>query len=654
MIRFLQSGNKAAKYILGGFLLILAGSMVTYLIPGFMSNADTTGSTGILATVDGEKIRTDDVSKMVQRQMKSQRVPDFYVPILMQQAMQRLVQQEEVRYAAARLGLQASDAEVRDELQNGAYKQFFYPGGKWIGQKEYVDFLAQNEMTPEFFENQVVRNDILGRKLYETIAAGVNVTPAEVEQDYKDKNLKVKFQYAILNLDDIQKEIKPTDADLKAFYEKNKPRYDNAIPEKRQLRYFVLLDKDAEGKATVTEAEVQRQYNDHLDQYRMPDRVRVRHILIRTPAAGPDGKTDAKAVDEARAKAQDVLKQVKAGGNFAELAKKYSQDPGSAEKGGELGWAQRGGFVPEFDKVAFSLNPGQISDLVQSPFGFHIIQGEEKEVARVKPLAELRDEIEKTLKAQKAGTVLDGQANLAQNTAAKQGLDKAAAQVGAHVLESNSVSRTDSLAGVGPAPDVMAAIFATADKAPQMQRFTQGYIVYQVTKVDPPRTPSLDEIKDRVTAEFKSQRASELLQKKVQEMAERAHTEHSLEKAAKAAGATVKTSELVGRTSQVPDLGAMGDPRAAGAAFSLKPGEISGPINLGQKAAVLQVSDRQDASVTDPQFARERDRIMEELSEHKRQLALELFLGNLNSRLEKEGKVKFNKTEMERLTKNRG
>jgi peptidyl-prolyl cis-trans isomerase D len=651
MIRFLQSGNKATKYILSALLLVLAGSMVVYLIPGFMNNVGAANTAGVVATVAGEKIRTEDVSKFVQRQTATQRVPDFYVPILMQQAVRRLIQQEEVRYEAGRLGLKASDAEVRDELQNGVYKQFFFPDGKWIGQKQYVDFLAQNQMTPEVFEEQV-RNEVLGRKLYEMIFAGVNVTPAEVEQNYKDKNLKIKFQYAVLNVDDLQKEIKPAEAELKAFYEKNKARYQNAIQEKRQLRYIVVLEKDAENKVTVSDAQVQREYNDRLPQYRLPERVKVRHILITTPPPGPDGKPDTKGMDEARAKAEDVLKQAKAGGNFAELAKKYSQDPGSKDKGGELGWTDRGRLLPEFEKVAYALNPGQISDLVQTSYGFHIIQGEERDVARVRPLSEVRGEIEQTLKAQAASSALDAQATSIENAAKKVGLDSAAAQAGARVLESNPVSRTDSLPGIGPAPDVMAAVFANNEKGPELQRFAQGYVVYQVTKVEPARTPSFDEIKERVDKEFRSERANELLQKKVQQMADRAHVEHDLGKAAKEAGATVKTSDLVGRTSQVPDLGSMGG--QASAAFSLKPGEISGPLYMGQKAAVVQVTERQEASTTDPQFAQEREGISEQLSQNKRQQALELFLGNLDSRMEKEGKIKYNKTELDRLAKGRG
>lgn len=655
MIRFLQSGNKAAKYILGGFLLVLAASMVTYLIPGFMSDTGVTRG-GVVATVAGQDIRTDEVQKMVARQMQGRQIsPDMqaiYQQFLVPQALRQLTQQAELSYEARRMGLQVSDEELRDEMKNGQYKQVFFPGGNWIGQEKYEELLRESGLTMDAFEHEM-REGLLSRKLFTTVAASASVSPAEVEKAYKDRNTKVKFQYAVLDLAEINKQIKPTDAELKAFFEANKARYENSIPEKRQIRYFVLNDKDAEAKVNVDPADVARYYNEHQAEYRLPDKVRVRHILIKTPAPGPDGKMDQKAVDEARAKAESILKQVKAGGNFAELAKKNSQDPGSADKGGELGWIEKGQTVPEFEKTAFAQNPGQISDLVQSSFGFHIIQTEEKQTAGVKPLSEVRASIEEALRRQKAGELINNNSNNAEELAKKQGLDKAAAKFGAQVVQSNPVTRTDALPGVGPAPDVMGLIFATDAKAgPQISRAPQGYVVFEVTKITPPATPTLDDIRDKVAADFKNQRGNDLLQKKTKEMADRAHAEHDLAKAAKEVGATVKTSELVGRASQVPDIGSMGGP--ASVAFNLKPGEISGPVNLGTKGLVLAVTDRQEPSVSDPEFAKQRDQIAEQLTQQKQQETIGLFLNNLDERLKKEGKLKYNNAEMNALTKNRG
>jgi peptidyl-prolyl cis-trans isomerase D len=660
MIRFLQSGNKTTKYILGGFLVILAASMVTYLIPGFMSTVDAGGRAGIVASVAGTDIRSQDVNRLVQMQKKRQPVPDFYLPILAQQAARQLIQQQEVRYEAERLGLRVSDQEVFDEILEQMTqivgKETLYPGGNWIGndkfEKMLEDQIAQSGTTVAELKRNV-KDDMLRRKFFMTIVAGVSASPSEVERAFKDRNTKVKFQFAVLELDEIKKQINPTEAELKAFYEATKGTYQNSIGEKRQVRYFILSDKDAESKVTVNASDLQRAYNDNVDAYRLPERVRVRHILIKTPPPGPDGKPDAKAVEAARAKAADILKQIRAGADFAALAKKESADPGTADKGGELGWFERGRMVPEFEKKSFEQKPGDISEPVQTQFGFHIIQTEEKEPAHVKPFSEVKPEIESMVKSKKVGEYLDTEVTKAQDVAQKQSLAKAAEQRGAQVVESNPVARTDALPGIGASPEVMGAVFSVPEKsAPQVARYTQGYVIFEVTKVEPARTPSFEEVKNRVTEDFKAQRARELLQKKLAALADRAHAEHDLAKAAKEAGATLKTSELVSRTSDVPGLGPMRGP--AGAIFALKPGEISNPINLGVKGAVAQVLDRQEPSVNDPQFAQQRDVLTDELSEQKRQQALEVFMTELESRLKKDGKLKINDAEMRNLTKSRG
>src|SRR5215469_6667762 len=270
MIRFLQSGNKAAKYILGGFLILLAVSMVAYLIPGFVGSADVTGRSGVLATVAGESIRTEDATKMVQAQLRRQRFPEQMVPFLMQRVVQQLIQTQEVRYEAGRMGLKVSDQEVRDELQNGAYKQYFFPDGKWIGQEQYEKFLTENGVTVDAFEAEV-KDNLLANKLFNTVVAGVQASPAEVEDAYKQQNTKVKFQYAVLNLADIQKGIQPTETELKAFYEANKNRYENTIPEKRQIKYFVLNDKDVSNQVTVDDSDLHHYYSANQNQYRTPE-----------------------------------------------------------------------------------------------------------------------------------------------------------------------------------------------------------------------------------------------------------------------------------------------------------------------------------------------------------------------------------------------
>lgn len=653
MIKFLQSGNKAAKYILAGFLLILAASMVTYLIPGFMGSSDVT-ETGVVASVGGHEIHREEIARLVQAQARRNQIPDFYMPIMRQQALRQLIQQAELQYESERMGLKVSDQEFRDELQYGPYRQAFFPGGKWIGADKYKEMLVNGGTTVENFERDV-RLDLMQRKLVNVIGANATVPDSEIEQAYKDDNTKVKFQYAILKLDDVTKTIKPTDTELKAFYDANLARYTNSIPEKRQIKYFVISEQSIADKVKVDPAEIQRAYSANQESYRLPARVKVRHIQINGPVPAPGAKVDQKAVDDVRAKAQDVLKQVRAGGDFSALAKKYSDDPGSKDNGGELnktGWIEKGQVPAEFEKVAFAQNKGQISDVVQVGSDFHIIQTEDKEDAHLKPMAEVRPVLEEQLKQDKIRTELAKASADAEAMAQKQGLEKAASKYGAQVVESNPVARTDALPGIGPQPPLMDAVFAATEKSvPQATQTPQSTVVFEVTKIIPPRTPSFEEKKDQVTIEFKNQRAAALLSTKTREMADRAHAGHDLAKAAKEAGATFKTSELVSRTQPVPDIGSMSGP--ANVAFTLKQGEISGPLNLGASQAVLQIVERQEPPTSGPEFDKQRDQLRERLSMQKRQQVINQFVTDLGARLEKEGKVKINKTEMDNLSKSR-
>jgi peptidyl-prolyl cis-trans isomerase D len=654
MIRFLQSGNKAAKYLLGGMMGILALSMVAYLIPGFMSGTTIT-DTRVVARVGRQEISAQDVQRFVgriqqQQRQRGQAYPEAFLPYLRQQAIQSLIQQEEFRYEADRMGLGASDEEVRQELRDGPLAPTFFPEGKWIGQQQYEDMLRSNGYTVDEFERQI-RFDLIRNKLLAAVTAGVTVAPPEVERMYKDQNLKIKFDYAIINADEVKKAINPTESELKAYYEAHKASYQNSIPEKRQVRYFVLNDKQAQGKLTITPTEVDQYYRSHEEQYRVPDRVKARHILIKAPGPGPDGKVDQKAVDAARANAADILKQVKAGGDFAELAQKNSDDPGSKDKGGELGWFEKGQMVPAFESAAFSMNKGQISDLVQTDYGFHIIQTEDKEVAHKKSLTEVKDSIEQTLKEQKTADLLQQMSTAAEAEARSHGIDKAAAKYGAAVIETGPITRGSALAGVGSSGELMNDIFNAKPKAPpQSERTQQGNVIFEVTKIIPPSTPTFEDIKERVTNEFKSERVNALVTQKTTELADRAHAEHDLHKAAKELGATIKTSALLTRSAQVPEIGSMSG--SASKAFELKQGEISGPLSTGQNGAVVAIIDRQEASLTGDDFAKAKDNLREQLLQGKRQEAMQLFLSNLDVRLKKEGKVKINENALGKAGRN--
>lgn len=655
MLRFLQTPGPMKKIILGGLLLVICVMMVITLVPGGLFG-DYFGS-GVTTAGVVAKVGTDDITlqqvaqraRMIGRQQFRGNVPPTLMPFLMQRAADGMITQGALAYEADRMGLGVSDKELADYLHQGQFGQLFFPGGNFIGQQQYEDFV-QNQfgLSVAQFEKEL-KDQLAQQKLLSAISAPATVSDKEVEEQVKKQDTKVKFDYAVLTLDDVKKQVKVTDVELKAFYDQNKQQYLNSIPEKRKARYILVDTSQVAGSIPVTQADLQAYYNQHQDEFRIPETVTVRHILIKTPTPGPDGKVDPKAVDAAKAKADDIDKQLKAGANFADLAKKYSDDPGSAQQGGLLPPITRGRTVPEFEQAAFNTPKGQMTGVVRTSYGFHIILVEDKQNARVKPLDEVKAQIEPAIKQQKAAAAAQNLANSVENTARSAGIDKAAAEKGLSVTTTDLIAQADALPGLGPAQELSNALFsAKKNDPPAMAQTPQGYAIYQVTEIQPPQTPTFDQIKAQVEDQFKAQRAQALLAQKTQELSDRARAEHDLKKAAKELDATVKTSDLVNSTAQVPDVGAMSG--AANVAFGMAVGEISSPMQGSQGTGiVLAIAEKQEPT---PAEAKQNwDRAKEALLDQKRQVLEGLYVQNLRDKLEKDGKIKINKQEMERMSR---
>jgi peptidyl-prolyl cis-trans isomerase D len=655
MIRFLQTEGPFKKIVLSGLLLIICAAMVIAFVPGINDFTGGAPGRGTVAKVSGEDITVEQV-RATARDMAEQQAQQYgknaamLMPFLIQNSIQRaadqLIGREALLIEAQHLGLKATPEEVKDELQHGHYATVFFPGGTFIGQAEYEGLLQQHDLTPSKFEDNV-RKEILIGKLEAMITNTASVSDAAIRQEFTKENMKVKFDYAVLKQDDIKKGLHPTNEELKAFYDSHQKTYANSIPEKRKIKYVVLDTAKIQSSVQVTPEDLQAYYNAHKDQYRVAEQVKVSHILIKTPLPGTDGKVDEKGVAEAQKRAEDLLKQVKAGAKFEDLAKKNSEDPGSAKEGGSLGWIGKGRTVPEFEKAAFSLPKGQISDLVKSSYGFHIIRVDDKQDAHMKTLEEVKAEIEPLVKQQKVQEAAQKQADDLLQQAKTQGLDAAAAAKGVSVVTSDFFGRRDIVPGLGPAPQLLDAVFTASEKSPpEMASTSQGFAVFQLLAVKPPSTPAFDDIRARVETEFKNERSSTLLTQKTQELSDRAKSEHDLKKAAKELGATLKTSDFVLPDGQVPDIGSMTG--QASVAFSMKQGDISGPIDSAGNGVVISLLEVQ--SPTDADFAAKRDEIREQLMQSQKQELFGLFVNNVRDQMEKSGKIKINQEEMKALT----
>ena len=655
MIRFLQTEGPFKKIVLSGLLLLICAAMAITLIPGVGADLGGAPGKGVIAKVNGEDITAQEVRDSA-RQIAQQQAQQYgqnaamLMPFLMQQATQRaadqLINRQVLLTEAHRLGLKATPQEVKDELQHGRYASIFFPGGTFIGETEYQNLLQSHNLTPTIFEENVGQDLLIG-KLQALVTGGASVSDTAIKTQFDKENTKVKFDYAVLKEDDIKKGIHPTEEELKAYYTSHQKSYANSIPEKRKIKYAVIDTSKVQASVQVTHDELQTYYNQHRDEYRAPEQIKVSHIWIKMPLPGPDGKIDAKAEADAQHRADDVLKQLQNGGNFEELAKKYSEDTGSANVGGSLGWIGKSQMGADFEKAADALPKGKISGVVKTLDGFHIIRVDDKQDAHMKTLDEVKAQIEPIVKQQKAQEEVQKKADDLAQAAKTKGLDAAAAAAGVPLATSDFFARKDVIPGIGPAPQLLEAVFSAADKSPpQMASTAQGFAVFQLLAIKPPETPTFDEIRAKVEEQFKNERARELLSQKVQELADRAKSEHDLKKAAKELGAALKTSDLVAPDGQVPDLGSMSG--EASVAFNMKPGDISGPIRSGSDGVVLSLLDMQKP--TDADFQAKRDQIRDTLLQTKENELFCLFVTNLRAEMEKSGKIKINKDEMKSLT----
>ncbi|HEU5400552.1 MAG TPA: peptidyl-prolyl cis-trans isomerase, partial [Terriglobales bacterium] len=284
---------------------------------------------------------------------------------------------------------------------------------------------------------------------------------------------------------------------------------------------------------------------------------------------------------------------------------------------------------------------------VKTSFGFHLIRIDDKTPAHVKSLDEVKPQIEPMLARQKGQAAAEALAKQLQAAATSEGLDKAAASKGLSVAETNYFARNANLPGIGTSTSLMDVVFDAqkTPSTPQAVPVQDGWAVLQVTGIQPPSTPTFDEAKTQLTEQLKRQKAESELEAKTRELADKAHSEHNLRAAAKAVGAAVKTSDLVKPDDQVPDVGQLSGPAAV--VFSMKPGEISGPVQAGANGVVFALVDKQEPSPAE--FAQKEDQVHQEVLQRKQQEAIGVYISSLRDKMQKDGKIRINEQQLKRM-----
>jgi len=617
------------RVLFGVVIAIIALSMLLYLVPQGTNTAES--ATDVVAKVGDASVTTGEVRQQLDEIRRRNPIPPMLEGLYAKQILNQLVFQKEIEYEAKNLGITVSDQERADRIKQ--YLPSAFNGDTFVGMDAYTrEVQTRFQLTVPVFED-LVRQGLIEEKFRKLITDGISVSPQEIQEEFKSQNEKVKLDYVLIKPEDLEAKINPDDAEIKSYYEQNKAKFQ--IPEKRVVRYALLDLIQLRQNTPVTDDELKAIYQQNIQQYEVPNRVHAQHILLLT-----GGKTDAE-VAEIRKKAEDILAQAKKkGANFDELAKKYSEDPGSKAKGGDLGWVVQGQMVPEFEKATFSLNKGEISDLIKTQYGFHIIKVIDKESAHTKPFDEVKDSI----RAPYLLTQADNQAAAISDQIAadirqsnKTTLDQLAQKYHLSLADTHAVAAGEPVLELGNGQDVKDEIFHLRQGDLSLPlRTDRGYVVLSLKLILPAHQGTLEEVRDKVVSELKQQKANELAQSKANELEKRVKEGAKFDVAAKALGLDPKTSDPFARNGSVANLGSG---KQLAAAFSLKVGQLGPPLNLSSNWAVYQVIDRQEANPAD--FEKQTKTITDTLLQQKRSLAFEAFRTSLDDRLKKDGKLKL-------------
>jgi peptidyl-prolyl cis-trans isomerase D len=592
-------------------LALVVLTFVVFYIPDFLSISTGAAPGQVLANVEGAPITVGTFSRRYATQMNAYRQAyggQMNEQLLKQlgidrQILQQLVDEEAMVAEARRQGISVSDVEIRERILN---MPAFQENGRFVGEQRYRQALQFNNppfTVTEFEDN--IRRALLIEKLRTSIAGWIAVTDAEVAEEYRRRNEKVKLDVVPVTADAFKKQVSVTDADLAAQFDKNKESY--RIGEKRKMKY-VLVDVDSvRANIAVADADVEAFYKQNQQQYTTAAQARASHILF---------KTEGKDENAVRVQAEAVLTRAKAGEDFAALAKQYSEDDSNKDRGGDLDYFGRGRMVPEFEAAAFAMKNGDISDLVKTQFGFHIIKMVDNQPEVVRPLEQVKPEIVDQLRWQKAQQAAEAQAKtLASDAKTPADLERLARERNLEIRESGLFSTTDPIDSLGVQPELASTMFGLKEgEVSAPQRVARGWVVGTVSGRQEAYVPTLAEVKDKVREDVVRDKAQALAKERAAAIAAELKTAKDFAAVAKKHNLEVKPTELIARGAAIPDVGMSEEIDKA--AFSLPINGVSDPITTPSATVIIRVAERQD--VTDAQIVPGRDELREELNTQRR------------------------------------
>jgi peptidyl-prolyl cis-trans isomerase D len=626
MFDLFRSRDKAVRYLLGILLGLVALSMVTYLIPG--SGGAMRAPDQIIAEIGSDPITVREVQNTMQGMMRNKSIPPEMAQLYIPQLVDQMINERALAYQAKRMGFAVTDAETANAIRSVLTQLF--PTGEF-NKEIYERFLSEQGLTINEFETNIAKN-LLVLKLRNIALEGVVVSPQEVSTEYHRRNDKVKLEYVMFDPASVKNQVTTTPAEELDFYNKNKGRF--MTNERRSFDVLVADEAKIAASIDVPESELRKSYETNKDKYRTPERARVRHILVSTMNKPKEEQA------KLEAKAADLLKQLRAGADFADLAKKNSDDPGSAQKGGDLDWVVRGQMVKPFEEASFSQKVNEFSNLVKTDYGFHIVQVQEKQEARLKPFEEAKAELATNLKKQ---MVFDRMQQMVEKarvalTKTPQQAEQIARENGLTFQRVVNHGPNESMPEFGTSREVDTAVapLKINEVSSAFQIGANKLAVALETGIQPVKQGEFNEMQAEVKKQLIAEKAQKLGQDKMTEITAKLKAGGTdLKALSKSLGLELKSTSPFSREGAADGIGPA---TYLEEAFNKPAGAMVGPVTVDGKIFYCKVEEKVLANLAE--LATKREDMLIALKKRKAGERKELFEDGIVNQLVKDGKIK--------------
>ena len=630
-----------SRIIIFGFVLLMAVSLIVFYGPGRSSNTlEPSKNTEVVAKVGRDEITVAEVARLKENYLQM-----FGGRVSMSQLggykrfVDGLIRDRVVAQEAARLGLSASDAEVREKL----FKQFSDASGQFVGMQRYKESVVARYGDVESFE-RTVRDEIAQEKLKAFVTAAIKVSDEAVQEDYKRTHATFDITYAVISADKLAEKIQPSDEELKNYYEQHKAEFNIPVPQKK-IRYVYIDQTKAGDKLQISDKDLREEF-DRLTPENKQAGVKVQQILLKVARKDLDAQVEQKAKDliqKIYAASPETREKV-----FADLARGNSEDPATAKSGGYLPRPvkKNPNKVDGLYDRTLDMEPGDVSDIPIRYAGHWYILRRGESVP--KTFEEAKPDLLASLRNRRGYAVAAKLAERAQNSL-KETKDpqKVAQELAAEanmtpsemVKETPFIKPDDDVPGIGSSQQFEAAIAPLNNPNDVGERtgVKGGFAIPMLIEKKEPGTPTFEEVKSKVAQLVKKQRAKEQLEQKAKEIAGSAGSVAELKAAAEKAGFDVATEKEYKLGSPLGKVGT--SPALDETVYALKTGEVTkSPLKVGGDFVVLGIADRHEADLAE--FAKQREQLTQSMLSSRQSQVYEDYISAVQQRMKQEGKIK--------------